>query len=184
MQIKTFDIPGLVLLIPRVFDDPRGYFKETYNADAFQAATGERPDFVQDNHSLSVQAGTVRGLHYQAPPFAQGKLVRVVAGHVTDIAVDVRKGSATYGQHVQVHLSAENHAMLWVPAGFLHGFATLSPHTEFVYKVTAPYDKDCDGSVAWNDPALNIEWGLGKLTPIVSEKDKNAQSFADFVTPF
>jgi len=184
MDIEHFHIDGPALLTPRVFADDRGFFMETFSAPLFQSLTGASDSFVQDNQSFSRHAGTLRGLHFQAPPHAQGKLVRCTRGSVTDAIVDIRRKSATYGQWICVHLSAENKQQLWVPPGFLHGFVTLEPDTEFVYKVTGLYNQASDGGVIWNDPDLDIDWGLGALTPILSEKDTRAQSFADFESPF
>ena len=157
---------------------------ETFRQDIFEKHIGYPVTFVQDNHSLSTQKYTVRGLHYQTPPYAQGKLIRCIRGAILDVAVDARRNSLTYGQHVKAILSADNAAQLWVPAGFLHGFATLEPDTEIVYKCTNVYDKDCDGSVAWNDPDLNIDWGFSPAQAILSPKDRTAPAFRDFISPF
>lgn len=174
---------GVLLITPKRYSDARGHFAETYNEDAFRAA-GVPDRFVQDNQSLSISAGTVRGLHYQAPPRAQAKLVRVLKGAAIDIAVDARRSSPTYGRHVRALLSAENGAQLYVPAGFLHGFATLEPMTEVAYKVSDFYSKDHDGAVLWSDPALAIDWGIDPSAAILSDKDAGAISFADFKSPF
>lgn len=183
MKVETFSISGPVLLTPRRFEDARGWFMESYKADALNDALGHTVTFVQDNQSLSRQAGTVRGLHYQAPPRAQGKLVRVVSGTVLDVAVDVRRGSPTFGQHVRAELSAENGQQLWVPPGFLHGFATQAPDTVVLYKVTDVYAPDCDGAVRYDDPVLGIEWGLTGPA-ILSDKDAAAPGFGDWTSPF
>lgn len=183
MQVQQLDIPDVVVVTPRRFADDRGYFTEAYNQRAF-SEIGISDNFVQDNHSCSVQAGTVRGLHYQSPPRAQGKLVRVVQGAIIDVVVDVRKGSPYYGRHVKAELSAENGSQIWVPIGFLHGFVTLEPDTHVAYKVTDFYDGTCDGSVMWNDPAFGIDWGVGADQAVLSAKDAKAQAFADFETPF
>jgi len=140
--------------------------------------------FVQDNHSHSVEAGTVRGLHFQAPPTAQAKLVRVTRGSIVDVAVDIRRGSQTYGQWVAEHLSARNGVQLFIPAGFLHGFATLEPATDVIYKVDAPYAPDCEGAVRFDDPDLAVDWGIDTRTARLSEKDAEAPAFRDFVSPF
>ena len=176
-------IPAVKRLTPRRFGDARGWFSETWNAQRM-AEAGLDVVFVQDNHSFSAEAGTVRGLHYQRPPHAQGKLVRVVRGRVRDVAVDVRKGSPTYGQWVAEELSAENGMQLWVPRGFLHGFSTLEPNTEVVYKVDGYYASDCDGAVRFDDPDLAIDWGVASAVAVLSDKDAAAPAFRDFVTPF
>ena len=171
------------LVLPARFRDDRGFFSETYQRERFREY-GLDAEFVQDNHSHSVKAFTIRGLHFQAPPFAQAKLVRVIRGAIVDVAVDIRKASPTYGHWVKAALSAENGLQLFVPRGFLHGFATLSPDTEVVYKVDAPYSKACDGAVLWNDPSLAIDWGIGAADVVMSPKDAEAQSFAGFLSPF
>lgn len=183
LDIKKTEIDGVLLITPKRFSDARGFFVETYNSERFRAA-GIADIFVQDNHSLSVPAGTVRGLHYQAPPRAQAKLVRVIRGAVIDVAVDARKGSPTYGKHVRAHLSADNGAQLLVPAGFLHGFATLEPNTEVAYKVSDFYSGAHDGSVLWNSPELGIDWGVDEGAAVLSEKDAQAVPFANFQSPF
>ncbi len=183
MDVAALDIPEVKLVTPRRFSDDRGFFSETYNARAFRAA-GIDADFVQDNHSYSAHKWTVRGLHYQAPPHAQAKLVRVVRGAVLDVAIDARKSSPTFGKWVKAELSAESGAQLFVPAGFLHGFLTLEPDTEVVYKVDNFYDRDSDGSVIWNDPSLAIDWGVEARAVTLSEKDAAAPSWADFQSPF
>jgi len=157
---------------------------ETFREDAFNEAVGKTVRFIQDNHSFSAPKGTVRGLHFQAPPHAQGKLVRCIRGSIIDVAVDVRKNSPTYGQHVSIELSAQNANQLWVPEGFLHGFATLEDNTEVVYKVTDYYAPKSDGNIRWNDPSLKINWGIDENTAILSEKDVIAPLFKDFTTPF
>ncbi|MGB3455678.1 MAG: dTDP-4-dehydrorhamnose 3,5-epimerase [Litorimonas sp.] len=184
MDIRRFDIDGPVLFAPRRFEDERGYFSETFRQSVFDEAVGTPVRFVQDNQSLSQRAGTVRGLHFQSPPHAQGKLVRCTAGAVMDVAVDVRRGSPTYGQHVRAELNAQTGHQLWVPEGFLHGFATLSDDAVVQYKCTDYYDKPCDGNVSWDDPDLGIDWGLGGRAAILSDKDAAAPRFADFDTPF
>ncbi len=183
LDVQKTGIEGVLLLTPKRWGDARGFFVETFNAERFRQA-GIAPAFVQDNHSYSAEAGTVRGLHYQAPPRAQGKLVRVMRGAVIDVAVDVRAGSPTYGRHVRARLSAENGAQLYVPAGFLHGFATLEPHTDVAYKVTDYYSQPHDGAVLWNDQGLAIAWGVDPARAVLSDKDTRAPRFADFKTPF
>ncbi|MGV3508086.1 MAG: dTDP-4-dehydrorhamnose 3,5-epimerase [Sphingobacteriaceae bacterium] len=182
MNFIETSIPGLLIVEPKVWKDDRGYFFESFNKKTFQEA-GITADFVQDNQSLS-NRGTLRGLHGQADPFAQGKLVRVIQGRVIDIAVDIRKNSPTYGQYVSIELSAENFKMFWVPPGFLHGFATLEDNTIFAYKVTNLYDKASEIGIRWNDPDLNIDWGLQSDEVILSDKDKVLPLFKDFTSPF
>lgn len=187
MQVDSLAIPDVKVLTPRVFADDRGSFSETFSQRVFAEAIGAGAAglaFVQDNQSVSRAPGTIRGLHYQAPPFAQGKLVRVLAGRIFDVAVDVRRGSATYGRWVGVELSAEQGNQLWVPPGFLHGFATLGPEVVVAYKVTAYYDKASDGSVLWCDPDLAIDWPVEREAAKLSEKDAAAEPFARFDTPF
>jgi dTDP-4-dehydrorhamnose 3,5-epimerase len=171
---------GPVIIEPRIFHDPRGYFFESFNADTFMAA-GITANFVQDNQSLS-QKGAVRGLHFQAPPFEQGKLVRVVQGAVVDVVVDIRKGSKTYGQSYAIELSAANQLMFWIPPGFAHGFETLEDNTIFLYKCTNMYHKASEGGLLWNDPALKIQWRTQE--PIVSDKDQILPKLIDFTSPF
>jgi len=183
LKVESLAIQDVKLVTPARFGDDRGFFSETYNAQRFKDA-GIEADFIQDNHSLSAQRGTVRGLHFQAPPFAQSKLVRVLRGTMLDVAVDVRKGSPTYGKWVSAELSAENGVQIFVPRGFLHGFVTLEPDTEIAYKVDNYYSKECDGAVLWNDPALGIDWGIPANEAVLSDKDAAAQSFAEFETPF
>jgi dTDP-4-dehydrorhamnose 3,5-epimerase len=183
LHIEKFDIDGPLLITPTRHGDERGFFSEVFRLDLFEAAAGKQA-FVQDNHSLSAKMGTLRGLHFQSAPRAQGKLVRVSRGAVFDVAVDARPGSITFGKHIAVELSARNWRQLFVPAGFLHGFCTLAPDTEFLYKVTDFYSAAHDGSVRWNDPALGIEWPFpaGQLT--ISEKDRSAPSFAEAAARF
>lgn len=183
LKVEYLAIRDVKLVTPARFGDDRGFFSETYNAQRFKDA-GIDTDFVQDNHSLSAQRGTVRGLHFQAPPFAQSKLVRVLRGTILDVAVDVRKGSPTYGKWVSAELSAENGVQIFVPRGFLHGFVTLEPDTEIAYKVDNYYSKECDGAVLWNDQALGIDWGIPANEAVLSDKDAAAQSFAEFNSPF
>jgi len=182
MKVNTTAIEGLLIIEPRIFPDDRGYFYESYNQPKY-AAIGIPDNFVQDNQSFS-QKGALRGLHGQAAPFAQGKLVRVIQGRVLDVAVDIRKNSPTYGQHVSVELSGDNHVQFWVPPGFLHGFVTLEDDTIFTYKVTNVYDKASEIGVIWNDPALAIGWGIDEREAIISPKDEVLPAFKDFVSPF
>ena len=175
-------LSGVVILTPPRFRDSRGFFSECWNRRDM-ARLGIEVDFVQDNHSVSHNAGTIRGLHYQSPPHAQAKLVRCGHGRLIDVAVDARRGSATYGKWVAVELSADNGKQLLVPAGFLHGFATLEPDTEVLYKCSDYYAPECDGSVLWNSPSLGINWGLTNEASL-SEKDAGAIDFADFDSPF
>jgi dTDP-4-dehydrorhamnose 3,5-epimerase len=182
MNISTTEIEGLKIIEPRVFPDDRGYFYESYNEKKYREA-GIDATFVQDNQSFS-QKGTLRGLHGQADPFAQGKLVRVLQGRVLDVAVDIRKNSATYGKYVTIELSGENHKQFWVPPGFLHGFVTLEDDTIFTYKVTNYYDKASEIGVLWNDPTLNIDWQTDISNVLLSPKDTVLPAFADFKSPF
>jgi len=184
MDVLATSLPGVLRLTPRRFGDTRGYFSETWNARSFMAATGLTLNFVQDNHSFSADKGTVRGLHYQSPPSAQDKLVRVGRGAVMDVAVDVRIGSPTFGQWVAEELSAENGRQLLVPRGFLHGFATLCDDVDVFYKCTNFYDPDCDGGIRFDDPDLAIDWGMNPKSAILSDKDASAPGFADFASPF
>lgn len=185
MDIQKFDIQGPVLFTPRRFGDDRGFFMETFRQTTFQEAVGPNaPVFVQDNQSFSKAAGTVRGLHFQTPPHAQGKLVRCTQGAIIDVAVDARRNSSTFGQHVRAELSPENGAQLWVPAGFLHGFSTLVDNTVVQYKCTDYYASDCDGNIAWNDPSLAIDWGIDPANAVLSEKDAIAPSMENFNSPF
>ena len=183
LEITSLRIADVKIVTPARFGDTRGFFSETYHRERFIDA-GIDANFVQDNHSLSAVAGTVRGLHYQAPPFAQAKLVRVLRGAILDVAVDVRSGSPTYGEWVSAELSAENGKQIFVPRGFLHGFATLTADTEIAYKVDNYYSKECDGAVRWNDAELAIDWGIDTDTATLSEKDHKSPRFSDFNTPF
>ncbi|MGV6474942.1 dTDP-4-dehydrorhamnose 3,5-epimerase [Azotobacter vinelandii] len=176
MNATPLDISGLVLFEPKVFGDDRGFFFESYNQRHFEDAVGRAVTFVQDNHSRSAQ-GVLRGLHYQLPSHAQGKLVRVVQGEVFDVAVDIRKSSPTFGQWVGVLLSAENKRQFWIPEGFAHGFVTLSETAEFLYKTTDYYAPDSERSILWNDPALAIDW-RGIEAPLLSSKDQKAPLLA------
>ncbi len=180
MEVTNIFIDGPLVLQPKVFYDERGYFYESYNKQAFEKA-GITADFVQDNQSLS-QKGAVRGLHFQAVPFEQGKLVRVIQGAVYDVVVDVRKNSPTYGKHFGIELTAENFTMFWIPPGFAHGFSTLKDNTIFSYKCTNVYNKQAEGGLLWNDVSLGINWEVEQ--PIVSDKDKLLPTFENFISPF
>ena len=183
MNFIPTQLAGLYLIEPKIWRDERGYFFESFQQKQFEEA-GIDAVFVQDNQSLS-QKGTLRGLHAQSEPFAQGKLVRVIQGKVLDVAVDIRKNSPTYGQHVAVELSGENFKMLWIPPGFLHGFLTLEDQTIFSYKVSGGlYNKASEIGVIWNDPDLAIDWQLNEGQIILSEKDKLLPVFSDFKSPF
>ncbi|MFN4121996.1 MAG: dTDP-4-dehydrorhamnose 3,5-epimerase [Flavobacteriales bacterium] len=180
MIVELTDITGLLLIKPKVFEDERGYFFENYSKKAFHDA-GIKDDFVQENQSLS-QKGVLRGLHFQAPPFAQSKLIRVIRGSVFDVVVDIRSNSAHYGQSFCVELNETNKWMLYVPEGFAHGFLTLEDNTIFAYKCGNYYQKDSEGGIMWNDDELAISWGVDN--PILSEKDKNNIVFSKFKSPF
>ena len=178
MDIETTALPGVLLVKPKRFGDERGFFSEVFRHDAFVAAAGPVL-FVQDNHSRSAQRHTLRGLHFQRPPRAQGKLVRVGRGAVLDVAVDVRHGSPHYGRHVVAELSDANGHQLWVPPGFLHGFVTLTDETDVLYKVTEYYSPDHDGAVRWNDPDIGIAWPADLSDPVLSAKDAAAPRLRD-----
>lgn len=180
MQIISTAIPDVLLIQPKVFGDARGFFMESWSAEKFNAAVGHAVTFVQDNHSRSSQ-GVLRGLHYQLEQ-TQGKLVRVTHGRVFDIAVDVRQGSPTFGQHVAVELSGENNHQLWIPAGFAHGFLVLSESADFLYKTTDYYHPASEQSLLWNDPALGIDWPLHGLVPQLAAKDAAGKLLRD-ITP-
>ena len=183
MQIEETSLSGVLILTPRRFGDDRGFFSEVWNREVLRDR-GIDIDFVQDNHSLSRTVGTVRGLHFQSPPHAQDKLVRCGAGVVFDVAVDARAGSPTYGKWVGVELSAQNGRQLLIPKGFLHGFVTRVPNSELLYKCSDVYAPDSDGAVRFDDPDLAIDWGLDPAVAILSDKDRKAQAFADFESPF
>lgn len=180
MEIIETKIKGLLIIKPKVFADDRGYFFESYNEIVFKN-NGIDVSFLQDNQSLS-NTGVLRGLHFQAPPFAQGKLVRVITGAVLDVAVDIRKNSPTYGENVTIELTEENKTMFYIPPGFAHGFATLRDNTIFSYKCTNVYNKASEGTIQWNDKGLNINWNISN--PILSDKDLNGVAFHDFKSPF
>lgn len=181
LKVERLDIPDVLLVEPARFGDARGFFSEVWSRRTL-AQHGLDVDFVQDNHSLSRDVGVLRGLHFQTPPAAQGKLVRVVRGAILDVAVDIRQGSPTYGRHVAAMLSAENWKQLWVPRGFAHGFCTLEPDTEVIYKVDAGYDRAADAGIRWDDPALGIAWPV--RDPILSDKDRAAPRLAEIAPPF
>ena len=181
MNVIETKIEGLLILEPRVFGDDRGWFMESFNQKVFEQILKERnlpiPQFVQDNHSCS-QKNTLRGLHFQKAPYAQGKLVRVVQGKAWDVAVDIRPESKTYGQWVGVELSGENSKQFWIPEGFAHGFVALEDNTQFLYKTTNYYNKESEGAIIWNDPDLKIECLISDITKVlVSDKDKMAPKF-------
>ncbi|MBK8176760.1 MAG: dTDP-4-dehydrorhamnose 3,5-epimerase [Rhodospirillales bacterium] len=183
MDVPIVLLQNTKLFVPVIHRDSRGSFCEVYSKRTLREF-GIDVDFVQDNQSSSLEAGTVRGLHYQSPPFAQAKLVRVVRGRIHDVVVDVRRGSPTYGQWHKVELSADGGEQLFVPEGFLHGFITLEPDTYVIYKVSNYYSREHDGAVLWNDPDLAIDWGIAATSVHLSEKDASAQSFGAFCSPF
>ena len=181
MEVKKTKINGVFLLKPQIFEDNRGYFFESFNANKFNEATDLNVQFVQDNQSLSSK-NVLRGLHFQHPPFAQSKLVSVIKGEVLDVVVDIRKDSVTYGEYIAEYLSEENHHQLYIPEGMAHGFLTLKNHTIFSYKCSNYYHKDSEDGIIWNDSNLNINWNI--KNPLVSKKDQLAKNFASFVSPF
>ena len=181
MKIKETDIEGLIIFEPDVHGDHRGYFLETYNEKHWNDNFDRTPSFVQDNESMS-NKGVLRGLHFQKPPCAQGKLVRVVKGSVLDVAVDLRKDSSTYGEHHSIVLSGENKKQFFIPPGFAHGFLTLEDKTIFSYKCTEFYSPENEGGLSWDDPDLSIDWGIEN--PQLSEKDKDYTKFRNFTSPF
>lgn len=183
MEVERLAIPDVLILKPARFGDARGFFSETYNRSRL-AAAGIDLDFVQDNQSLSAEPGTVRGLHFQTHPRAQAKLVRVVRGAILDVAVDLRHDSPTYGRHVAAEISAEAWNQILVPVGFAHGFCTLRPDTEVIYKVTDYYAPECDKGVLWNDPDLGIDWPVAADAAILSDKDRRQPRFSDLPAYF
>ena len=183
MQIEHSALPGVMILTPARFGDARGFFSESWSRKRL-AEAGIDLDFVQDNHSVSARAGTLRGLHFQSPPHAQAKLVRCGRGALWDVAVDIRAGSPSYGQWVGVDLTAENGRQLLIPAGFLHGFVTRTDDTEIVYKCSDYYAPDCDGAVRFDDTDIGIDWGIDPGLAILSDKDRAAPVFRNFATPF
>lgn len=182
MEVTETKLSGVKLLTPQRFGDHRGFFAETYSRRLY-VEKGLCDEFVQDNHSLSAAVGTVRGLHFQAPPNAQAKLVRCGRGAIYDVVVDIRRGSPTYGSWAGYNLSAENGTQLYIPVGFAHGFATLEPDSEIVYRCSDYYAPKTEGALRWNDPDIGIEWPL-TVEPVLSEKDAIGNSFADFESPF
>ena len=183
LDVEDTAIAAVKVLTPKRLGDHRGFFSETYNKARFDAA-GIDHDFVQDNHSLSADVGTLRGLHFQSPPHAQVKLVRVTRGRILDVAVDIRRGSSSFGRHVAVELSSANWKQLLAPAGFAHGFITLEPDTEVIYKVSALYAPAHDHGLAWDDPALGIAWPLPPGGPVLSDKDRRHPRLADLPAYF
>ena len=181
--IEQTDLSGVVVLTPKRFGDARGFFCESWSRQRM-AEAGFDFDWVQDNHSVSAQVGTVRGLHFQSPPHAQAKLVRCGRGALFDVAVDIRKGSPSFGKWFGTELSFENGKQLLVPAGFLHGFVTRAPDTEIVYKCSDYYSPECDGAVRFDCPQIGIDWGMGGTAPVLSEKDKDAPTLDSFDSPF
>ena len=171
MKFTSLSIPDVVLIEPKVFGDSRGFFLESFKQDLFNEATGTNYEFIQDNHSRSSK-GVLRGLHYQLPPYAQGKLVRVITGAVFDVAVDIRRSSPTFGKWVGAELTAENHKQLWIPPGFAHGFVVLSDTADFVYKTTAYYAPQTDRGVLWNDAEIGIDWPQLDIPFSLSDKDQ------------
>jgi len=184
MQFVPQAIPDVIKVIPETYPDARGEFMETFKASSFNEAVGRKVDFVQDNQSISVHPFTVRGLHFQSPPYAQGKLVRCTQGEIIDIVVDIRKKSPWYGKSVSVILNPENKSQIWVPEGFLHGFATLRANTVVQYKCTDYFSPKSEGRVLWNDPDLVLDWGIKANAAILSESDQEAVMFKDFDSPF
>jgi dTDP-4-dehydrorhamnose 3,5-epimerase len=182
MLIETTNLPGVLILTPRRFGDGRGWFTETWNAAAL-AAQGVEQAFVQDNHSYSAQANTLRGLHFQHPPHAQAKLVRCSRGAIFDVAVDIRRGSATFGRWTGVDVTAQNGRQMLIPVGFLHGFVTRVADTEVQYKCSEVYTPECDAGIRWDDPVIGIDWGLTGA-PVLANKDANAPGMAGFESPF
>lgn len=178
MHVQIFEIPDVALVTPRRFEDSRGYFVETWSDRLFREKVAD-VGFVQDNQSLTRHKGTIRGLHYQRPPAAQGKLVRVLQGSILDVAVDVREGSPTFGKHVAVRLDAMDGAQLWVPEGFLHGFCTLEDNTEVAYKVTSYYSAEHDAGIAFDDPALAIDWPVSAADVVLSDKDRHLPKLSE-----
>lgn len=183
MQVEETEIAGLLIITPTQVRDERGFFSETFNSQRL-SAHGVTHDWVQDNHVWSRARGAVRGLHFQAPPFAQAKLIRVTHGAIYDVAVDLRKASPTYGRHVGVELTAQNWKQLYIPPGFAHGYCTLSDDAETLYKVSCVWNKASEGGLRWDDGDLCIEWPLSSAEALLNDRDKAWPSFTEFVTPF
>lgn len=183
MKIERLSIPDVLLITPAKHGDERGFFSEVFRDDLLRPFGVEQP-FVQDNHVFSASRGVLRGLHFQKPPLAQGKLVRCMRGAVLDVAVDIRAGSATFGQHVAVELTAANWSQIWVPPGFAHGYITLQPDCEIIYKVTGYYAPENEAGIAWDDPALGIDWRVEAADLTLSAKDTRNPKLADIRTPF
>jgi dTDP-4-dehydrorhamnose 3,5-epimerase len=183
MDIRHFDIVGPLLVRPQRFRDERGFLSETFREETF-AAKVTPMRFVQENHVYSAHAGTIRGIHFQVSPKAQGKLVRVTRGAIWDVAVDLREGSPSFGRHLGVELTAESWDQFWVPIGFGHGYCTLEPDTEVIYKLTAPYDAGCERAIAWDDPDLALPWPIGTQPPVLSERDRRNPRFKDLPACF
>jgi dTDP-4-dehydrorhamnose 3,5-epimerase len=183
MRFERQEIPEILLVFPTMHSDIRGFFSETFRADSF-AAHGLEAAFVQDNHTYSSKKGVLRGLHFQLPPHAQGKLVRCVRGAIFDVSVDIRVGSPSYGRHVGLILSAENCREVWIPPGFAHGYVTLENNTEVIYKVTDYYAPECDSGIAWDDPALAIDWRLPSTQIILSDKDRKHPQLYEAIPAF
>ena len=183
LYVERTAIADVKIIMAKKIGDARGFFSEVYNRRAF-AEAGIDLEFVQDNHAFSARRGTLRGLHFQSPPYAQDKLIRVTRGRALDVAVDLRKSSVSFGQHVSVELSAENWRQILVPIGFAHGYVTLEPDTEILYKVTNYYAPDHDHGLAWNDPALAIDWGIAASDVILSDKDRRHPTLADLPSYF
>jgi dTDP-4-dehydrorhamnose 3,5-epimerase len=183
LHVQPLTITDVKVVTPTIARDERGFFSEIYNRRAYSEA-GIDAEFVQDNHSLSRAKGVLRGLHFQTEPFAQGKLVRVLRGSIFDVAVDIRRGSPTFGRHVSCVLSAENWSQMWVPVGFAHGFCTLEPDTEVVYKVTALYAPQCDKGIAFDDPDLGIAWPIAAADAVLSDKDRRHPRLRDLPAHF
>lgn len=183
IEVVKTEIPGVLIIEPKVFGDDRGYFMESFNAREFTEKTGMKVNFVQDNESKS-RYGVLRGLHFQLPPYTQSKLVRVVKGKVLDVAVDIRKGSPTYGKYVACEMTGENKRQFFVPKGFAHGFCVLSDEAVFQYKCDDFYHPESEGAIAWNDPDIAIKWPVEEEKVILSEKDKHHPNLKDFISPF
>lgn len=183
MEVKTTELPDVLLLKPRFFNDARGYFVETYNARSARNG-GLTAEFVQDNEALSLKRGTVRALHFQVPPKVQGKLVRVLCGSIFDVAVDLRAGSPSYGRWMSATLTAKFGEQIFVPRGFAHGYCTLEDDTIVAYKVDDYYAPECEHGLAWDDPTLKVDWPVSPANAVLSDKDRKLPGFADFASPF